>query len=161
MTRSRRGAARWGALVWLVVLALGCATPPTDDEVDAELRQIARSVKPPGELRVVGLYAQSRMDSWAQVAESTSEGRDSTSQPARRLIRAFSQADRRRISVVTGGPYASFNERTVLDAFGAFKSAQLRGLTLVYVSPEPPSDALRMATQKVGCQLVHRAPAER
>lgn len=142
-------------------MALGCATPLSDDEIDAELRQIARSVKPPGELRVVGLYAQSRMDSWAQVAESTAEGRDATSQPARRLIRAFNQADRRKVAVVTGGPYASYNERIVLDAFHGLDRPQLRGLTLLFVSPEPPSDELRMATQKVGCQLVHRAPAER
>jgi hypothetical protein len=161
VTRGRRGARRAFALALLFGMALGCASPPTDEEIDAELRQIAKSVRPAGELRVVGLYATSRMDSWAQVAESTAEGRDSTPMPARRLIRAFSQADRRRIAVVTGGPYASYNERIVLDAFDAVRASKLPGLTLVFVSPEPPSDDLRLATQKVGCKVVHRTPAER
>jgi hypothetical protein len=149
------------ALGLLAVCVLGCATPPSDEEIDAELRQIAKSVKPPGELRVVGLYAESRMDSWAQWAQSTSEGREATSIPARRLARALANADKRRVAVVTGGPYASFNERIVLDAFRVANAQRLPGLTLVFVSPEPPTPELRAAVVKTSAKLVHRAPAER
>jgi hypothetical protein len=145
----------------LAACLLACASPPTDEEVDAELRQIAKSVKPVGELRIVGIYAESRMDSWAQWAESTSEGKEASSLPARRLARALSQSDRKRVAVVTGGPYASFNERIVLDALRVSKLERMRGLTLVFVSPEPPTPELRTAVTNASAKLVHRAPAPR
>jgi hypothetical protein len=145
----------------LAACLLACASPPTDEEIDAELRQIAKSVKPPGELRIVGLYAESRMDSWAQWAESTSEGREASSISSRRLERAMAQSDRKRVAVVTGGPYASFNERIVLDALRASKLQRMPGLTLVFVSPEPPTPELRTAVTKTSAKLVHRAPAPR
>lgn len=151
----------------IAVLALGltwlaCATPPTDEELETELRQIAARVKPKGELRVVALNAGSKMDAWAQLAESTAEGTEAKgSQMSRRLARAFSYANRRRIAVVTGGPFGDLNERTVLDAFGEQKEKRLPGLTLVYVSPEPPSAELRAAVKSVGAALVHATPSER
>jgi predicted aconitase len=143
---------RW--LAGLALLALACATPPSDDEVEAELHRIAASVRPRGELRYVMLNAGSPMDAWAQVTESTAEGKESSSQPARRLARAFSQAEKRRIAVVTGGPYASLNERTVLDAFLHLRAKRLPYLTLVYASPKPPSDELRDAIARTGATLV-------
>jgi hypothetical protein len=152
----------------IAVLALGvawlaCATPPTDEELETELRQIAARVKPKGELRVVALNAGSKMDAWAQLAESTAEGTEAKgSQLSRRLARAFSYANRRRIAVVTGGPFGDLNERTVLDAFAEQKQdVRLPGLTLVYVSPEPPSPELRAAAKGVGAALVHATPAQR
>jgi hypothetical protein len=147
----------------LGLVCLACATPPTDEELEAELRQIAARVKPRGELRIVALNAGSKMDAWAQLAESTAEGTEAqASKQARRLARSFSYANRRRIAVVAGGPYADLNELTVLDAFGEQKQGtRLPGLTLVYVSPEPPSPQLRAAVKQVGAALVHATPAER
>jgi hypothetical protein len=148
----------------LTLCAIACATPPSEEEIDAELRQIARGVKPLGELRCVPLVADSRMDAWAKLAESTAEGKaGEPSKQTRRLLRAFTQAEKRRVAVVTGGPYASLNERVVLDAFQAAgeKTPRLPGLTLVYVSPDPPSDELRTAVTTAGSLLVHRAPAPR
>ena len=141
--------------------ALACATPPTEDELDAELRQIAREVKPQGQLRVVSIIAESRMDAWAKLAADQAEGTETgPAQPARRLLRAFERADRFRVAVVTGGPYADWNERVLRQAFDATKDQRMPGLTLVYVSPEPPSPELRAAVSRAGSQLVHRTLPE-
>lgn len=165
MARARLWLRPASVLAALVLGALACATPPSEEEIDAELRQIARSVKPlRGELRCVPLSADSRMDAFAKLAESTAEGRGGEpSQQTRRLARAFSYAKRRRVAVVTGGPYTSLNERVVLDAFEVAKqkTPRLPGLTLVYVSPEPPTPELRAAVTGMGGLLVYRAPAPR
>ena len=156
MRRARPGSNHRRWLAGLALLALACATPPTDDEVEAELHRIAASVRPRGELRYVMLNAGSPMDAWAQVTESTAEGKESSSQPAQRLARAFEQAGRRRIAVVTGGPYASLNERTLLDAFTHLRVQKLPGLTLVFASPKPPSDDLCDLIKRTGATLVVR-----
>jgi hypothetical protein len=145
----------------LALCSLACATPPTEDELDAELRQIAREVKPQGQLRIVSILAESRMDAWAKLAEDQADGKEAgPAQPARRLIRAFDRADRFRVAVVTGGPYADWNERMVRAALDAGKGKQMPGLTLVYVSPEPPSDELRAAVSRAGSLLVPRTLPE-
>ena len=145
----------------LALFAWACATPPSDEELEAQLRQIAIQVKPRGELRVVAINAESRMDAWTKVAEDFAEGKESrASQQARRLARAFEKAHRQRVAVVTGGPYADLNERMVMDAFALAqdKHQRLAGLTLVFVSPEPPTPELRAAVTRTGSLLVHRAP---
>ena len=160
MTRSRPSP-RF-ALLGLALCALACATPPSDEELETELRQIAREVKPKGELRIVAINAGSRMDAWAKLAEDTAEGNEGgPSQQARRLARAFEKSDRHRVAVVTGGPFADLNERMLLDAFDTARVKRMPGLTLVYVSPEPPTPALRDAATRAGSLLVHRAPAPR
>lgn len=144
--------------VGLALLAVACTIPPTESEVESDLRRIAAKVRPAGELRVVALHAGSRMDAWAQMTESTAEGEDWSSQQVRRLARAFNRADRRRVAVVTGGPYTQLNERVVLEALNSVKPPRLSGLTLVFVSPDPPSADIRGAASQRGSALVHRTP---
>lgn len=155
---------RAGAGLVLALCAAACATPPSEEEVEAQLRAIAAEVKPRGELRVVVVNAESRMDAWAKLAEEQAEGRDrGPSQQARRLARAFEKSHRVRIAVVTGGPYADLNERMVQDAFRVAqeKHPRMAGLTLVFVSAEPPSPELRAAALAAGSLLVYRAPPVR
>jgi hypothetical protein len=145
----------------LVLAALACATPPSNEELEAQLRAIAAEVKPRGELRIVAINAESRMDAWAKLAEDQAEGKErGPSQQARRLARAFEKSHRLRVAVVTGGPYADLNERMVQDAFEVVKEKQQRmaGLTLVFVSPEPPSPELRATVNRASSLLVHRTP---
>lgn len=155
------------AVAWilLALLAQACAAPPTEEEIDAELRRIAAGVTPlRGELRVVPFEADSRMDAWADFVDETAEGKGrEPSGQARWLARVLAQASRRRIAVVTGGPYASLNESAARDAFELVKekTPRLPGLTLVYVSPEPPTPELRAAVARAGGLLVHRTPAPR
>jgi predicted secreted protein len=148
--------------IGLALFALACTIPPTEGEVEDELRRIAKEVRPlPGELRVIALYASSRMDAWGQRMEAVAEGEEFSSQQARRLTRAFNQSERRQISVVTGGPYAELNERVVNEALEGVKPARLPGLTLVFVSPEPPSTDVRQAVSRRGSTLVYRASIRR
>jgi len=164
---ARRRAWLCRAGVWLAfaLLAQACATPPTEEEVDAELRQIASRVKPlPGQLRVVPLMADSKMDALAKLAESTAEGKNGEpTQQARRLARVLSQGARLRVAVVTGGPYDTLNEQVVPAAFDVAKekTPRLPGLTLVYVSPDPPTPEIRAAVSRAGALLLHRTPAPR
>lgn len=146
----------------LALFAVACATPPSDEELEAQLRQVAVQVKPRGELRIVVINAESRMDAWTKLAEDAAEGKERNApQQARRLGRAFEKAHRLRVAVVTGGPYADLNERMVQLAFelAQEKHQRLAGLTLVFVSPEPPTPELRAAVTRTGSLLVHRAPA--
>jgi hypothetical protein len=153
---------RVGSLLGLALLALGCTIPPTESEVESDLRRIAAGVRPlPGELRVVALNAGSRMDAWAQMTESAAEGEEWSSEQVRHLTRVFNKADRRRVAVVTGGPYAQLNERVVLEALDSVKPPRLPGLTLVFVSPEPPTADIRGAVSRRGSVLVHRTPTRR
>jgi len=162
MARTRTRVAAASAGLALALCALACATPPTEDELDTELRQIAREVKPQGQLRVVSILAESRMDAWAKLAEDQADGKEAgPARPARRLLRAFERADRFRVAVVTGGPYADWNERMLRQALDAVKDKRMPGLTLVYVSPEPPSPELQAAVTRAGSLLVHRTLPER
>jgi hypothetical protein len=163
VTRSLPGlqGARAGLALAAALCAFACATPPSDEEVEAQLRAIAAEVKPRGELRVVSIHAESRMDAWTKLAEEKAEGKaGGASQPARRLARAFEKSHRLRVAVVTGGPYADLNEQMVQEAFALAKEKHPRmaGLTLVFVSPEPPSPELRAVVRIAGALLVHRAP---
>ena len=77
----------------MALFALACATPPSDEELDAQLRTIAAEVKPRGELRVVSINAESRMDAWTKLADDEIQGKEhGPSQQARRLARAFEKA---------------------------------------------------------------------
>lgn len=143
------------ARVALVTLALACATPPTDSQVQADLRRLSADVPGLGRSpRLVVLNAGSRMDAWSHVAESTADG---PSTKARALGRRLAKADRQRVGVVVGGPFARWNDQFVLDALEASGSASLPGLTLVVVSPEPPDERLRGAALQRRVKLVHRA----
>jgi hypothetical protein len=149
-------------LLGLAWLGLACSIPPSEADVEGDLRRIAAGVKPlRGELRIVALNASSRMDAWAQMTESRAEGEDWSSSEVRRLARAFNRADRRYVAVVAGGPYADLNARVVQGAFEEVKPPKLPGLTLVFVSPEPPSAEIRQAASRRGSVLVHRTPTLR
>jgi hypothetical protein len=161
VTSWRTSLRRAGVPIGLALLVLACTIPPTESEVESDLRRIAANVRPSGELRVVALYAGSRMDAWAQMTESAAEGEEWSSQQVRQLARAFHRADRRRVAVVTGGPYVQLNERVVLEALDGVKPPRLPGLTLVFVSPEPPTTDIRGAVSRRGSKLVHRTPTRK
>lgn len=141
---------------WILglVAALACATPPSDDEVETQLRRAAAATPELGRRpRVVPLYADSKMAAWAQVTEAKAEG---PSGNARALAQAFENAARQRVAYVVGGPYAALNDRTLLDAFDLVRARKLPGLTLLLVSDKPPSGALVSAARQHGAQLLHR-----
>ncbi len=145
---------------WLVSLLAcacllpACASPPTDDEVRSALRRAASGVQGVGaKPRLVVLNMQTRMEAWSHLAASAAEG---PSTRARAVGRDFKKGERRRIGVVVGGPQSDYVDRFVLDAFESAGPQKLPGLTLVVVSPEPPSDFLGRAARERGVKLVHR-----
>jgi hypothetical protein len=144
--------ALWG--LGLVAALLACAAPPDEEQIEAALRRVAASVPALSpEARVVAVKADSEMDAWAQVVQSTAEG---PSGLARMLAQAFARAERAPLDYVVGGPYPQLNERVVLDAFGSVRAPRLPGLTLLFVSEDPPSEKLRQSAGALGATLLHR-----
>jgi len=145
---------RSGIVIVLTAAALACATPPTDAEVESDLRRLSADVRGLGPSpRLVVLNAGSSMDAWSHVAESRADG---PSTRARALGRRFAKGSQRRVGIVVGGPFPQLNDRMVLDALEAAGSGPLPGLTLVMVSPEPPEEQLRIAALRRRVKLVHR-----
>jgi len=141
---------------WILGIAavLACATPPSDDQIEAQLRRVAAATPELGRRpRVISLYADSKMAAWAQVTEATAEG---PSGEAHALAQAFESAARTRVAYAVGGPYPKLNERTLLDAFDLVHARKLPGLTLLMVSDRPPSQALLSAARQRGARLLHR-----
>jgi len=142
----------------LIAALLACASPPTDADVEADLRRLSADVRGLGSSpRLVVLNAGSSMDAWSHVAESKAEG---PSVRARALGRRFAKGSQERVGIVVGGPFPQLNDRMVLDALEASGSGPLPGLTLVIVSPEPPEERLRIAALQRRVKLVHRALPE-
>lgn len=146
----------WGLVLGFVGLGLvvGCASPPTDDEIKLQLRSASEGVRGLGRTpRLVVLNAQSKMEAWSHVAESAADGPSSR---ARAVGRNFKKGRRQRVGVVVGGPQSDYVDRFVRDAFESAGPDGLPGLTLLVVTPEPPSDWVRGAALKRGVKLVHR-----
>jgi hypothetical protein len=137
-----------------LVAALACATPASEHEVAARLHRVAAATPELGQRpRVVSLYADSKMAAWAQATEATAEGPSGNS---RALAQAFESAARHRVAYAVGGPYATLNDRTLLDAFDLVRAQKLPGLILLLVSDRPPSEALRSAARQHGARLLYR-----
>jgi hypothetical protein len=144
--------------VWGILLAtaslVACASASTDADIKTALQRAAASVPElPRDARIVVVNADSEMDAWTEVARATSEGPLGLS---RVLAQAFARAERQRAAFAVGGPYPQLNDRVLLDAFSAVRAPRLPGLTLLLVSPKPPSDSLRDAAAAHGAVLLHR-----
>jgi hypothetical protein len=140
--------------VSLLCLAVACASPPTDQQIRSELQRASTGVQGIGSKpRLVVLNMQTRMEAWSHLAESAAEG---PSTRARAVGRDFKKGRRRRVGVVIGGPQSDYVDRFVRDAFESAGPDKLPGLTLVVVSPEPPTDFLGRAARDRGVKLVHR-----
>ena len=144
--------ALWG--LGLLAALFACAAPPDEEQIEALLRRVAASVPALSpEARVVAVTADSEMEAWAQVVQSKAEG---PSGLARMLAQAFAYAERTPLDYVVGGPYPQLNERVVLDAFGDVRATRLPGLTLLFVSEDPPSDELAQRARTLRATLLHR-----
>lgn len=145
---------RWVGVVG-IALAAGCATPPSDARVEAELRRLGAEVRELGRApRIVVLNAGSQMDAWGKISASQADGPSTRMQA---LGSQLAKADRRRVGVVMGGPFPQLNDRMVLDALAASGTGPLPGLTLLLVSPEPPHEDVRLEARRRRIRLVHRA----
>jgi hypothetical protein len=147
--RRRIAASLAGAL-----LALGCASPVSEDELARSLEEAAASAPDPRAARqIFPVHAPTRVAALSLLSEAKSDPRSPLSL---QLGRRFASAARRRTNLVVGGPWTDLCDQVVRNAFALNRERALPGLTLIFVAPEPPSDALRSAAATVHARLQHR-----
>jgi hypothetical protein len=106
-----------------------------------------------GRKRIIPIYAETQMAAWALLADAKS---DPSSPMSQRLSRGLAAAARRGFGVVVGGPYPALSDQVVRNALTLHRERPLGGLTLVFVSAKPPSEALSKAAASAGARLHHR-----
>lgn len=135
-------------------LAIGCATPLTEADLEAKLQAAGATVSRPGRKRVIPIYAESKTSAWTLLAEAKV---DPESRLSAQLGKRLALARRRGLSTIVGGPYPALSDQVVLNAFGLCRDGDLSGLTVVFVSPERPSQALAQAAARAKVRLHYRA----
>ncbi len=139
----------------LAGFAASCISPLSESEVQAGLARAAASV--PGiskGRRLVAIYAETRMEAWALLAEAKAE--PEASALSRQLGHRFARGERYRIDYVVGGPYPALSDQIVRNALEFNKGRVLRGLRVVFVSSKEPSAELRSAALRAKTRLEHR-----
>jgi hypothetical protein len=137
----------------LLTLATGCITPLSEADLERNLEKAAASVPALGRKRVIPIYAETRMAAWALLADAKS---DPSSTLSYQLSRGLAAAARRGVGVVVGGPYPALSDQVVRNALTLQGERPLGGMTLVFVSAKPPSEALREAAKRANARLTHR-----
>ena len=140
-------------LAVFLMLAMGCVTPFTEADLEKDLARSASSVPALGRKRVIPIYAETQMAAWALLADAKS---NPSSPMSYRLSRGLALAARRGFGVVVGGPYPALSDQVVRNALTLHRERPLGGLTLVFVSAKPPSEALREAAMSADARLHHR-----
>ncbi len=135
-----------------LMLAMGCVTPLTEADLEKDLDRAASSVPALGRKRIIPIYAETQMAAWALLADAKS---DPSSPMSYRLSRGLAVAARRGFGVVVGGPYPALSDQVVRNALTLHRERPLGGLTLVFVSAKPPSEALWEAATIADARLQH------
>ncbi len=140
-------------LIVSLMLAAGCITPGSEADLEKDLERAASSVPTLGRKRIIPVYAETKMAAWALLADAKS---DPSSPMSYRMSRGLAAAARRGFGVVVGGPYPALSDQVVRNALTLHRERPLGGLTLVFVSAKPPSEALRKAAKHAEARLYHR-----
>jgi len=136
-----------------LMLATGCITPLTEDDLEKDLERAASSVPSLGRKRVIPIYAETRMAAWALLADAKS---NPSSPMSYRLSRGLAAAARRGFGVVVGGPYPALSDQVLRNALTLHRERPLGGLKLLFVSAKPPSEALWQAAKHADARIHHR-----
>jgi hypothetical protein len=140
-------------LVVSLMLATGCVTPLTEDDLEKDLDRVASSVPSLGPKRVIPIYAESRMAALALLADAKS---NPSSPLSYRVSRGLARAARRGLGVVVGGPYPALSDQVLRNALTLHRERPLGGLKLLFVSEKPPSEDLLEAAKHAHARLRHR-----
>jgi hypothetical protein len=152
-------ALRFRAYVWLIpvlgaLLALGCVTPMTRDELQGKLAAAAASVPGLGRKpQYFPIFAETKTEAWVLLADARS---DPASGLSSQLSSHLATARSRRQVLVVGGPYSELCDQVLLNALALKRDRPLRGLTLLLVAPDPPSPSLTAAVSAANARLYHR-----
>lgn len=136
-----------------VLLAIGCVTPMTENDLERRLEQAAGPLAPSGKSRVYPIWAETNFVALALLTEART---DPESDLSKRLGSGIALSARRGMHVVVGGPYAHLTDQVLRNALTLQGDGSLRGLVVVFVSPEPPSRELAQAVQQARARLYHR-----
>jgi outer membrane murein-binding lipoprotein Lpp len=135
-------------------LVAGCASPLTREELASRLEEAAASAPDPRAAhQIFAVHAPTRVAAYALLSEAKSDPRSPLSF---QLGRRLATASGRRGSVVVGGPYTDLCDQVVRNALSMNRARGLRGLTVIFVAPEPPSEELRVAASASRAKLQHR-----
>ena len=99
------------------------------------------------------IHADSRMEAWARLGDARAQTSDALSRALGQQLRATRT---RRLTFVVGGPYPDLSDQVILNALEWNQGSVLPGLTLVYVSPEPPSAELSSKLDQKRARVVHQ-----
>ena len=145
---------RIAASLVCAILAAGCASPVTPDELELRLEEAAASAPDPRAARqIFPVHAPTRVVALLLLSEAKSDPRSPLSL---QLSRRFATASSRRTSFVVGGPYADLCDQVVRNAFALNRDRRLLDLSVIFVAPEPPSQELRVAAAAAHVRLQHR-----
>jgi hypothetical protein len=140
-------------LLGACLLAAGCVTPITEEELETRLELAAEPFEALGRRRLIPIYAETSFIARALLTEARVNPESPlTTQVSKRL----GIAARRKFHVVLGGPYPDLSDRILLNAFALNRKQGLAGLTIVYVSDARPSFELAEAASEVHAHLHHR-----
>jgi hypothetical protein len=143
----------WAAAALLALLGVACVTPISEEQVQDKLAAAAKPVAVSKQQRIIAIYADSKIVAWGLTTEAKN---DPNSELAQHVSRSLEVARTRHTDVVVGGPYADLNDQIVQNALALSERGSLAGVRLIYVSPKPPSEALRQAVGKAHASLYHR-----
>jgi hypothetical protein len=136
------------------LLALGCVTPMTRDQLQGKLTAAAASVPSLGRKpQYFPIFAETKTEAWILLADARS---DPASQLSSQLSSHLATASSRRQALVVGGPYSELCDQVLRNALALRREKPLRGLTLVLVAPDPPSPQLTAAASAASARLYHR-----
>lgn len=135
-------------------LVASCASPLTREELASRLEEAAASAPDPRAAhQIFPVHAPTRVAALALLSEAKSDPRSPLSF---QLGRRLATASGRRGSVVVGGPYTDLCDQVVRNALSLNRARGLRGLTVIFVAPESPSQELRVAAAAAHARLQHR-----
>ena len=140
-------------LVLLAALVLGCATPPSEADLEQRLERLGSATQGLRRPRVVAIQADTRANAFGLLMEA----RANTDSPLSLAIgRQLAAAHRTHRDLVAGGPFGDLNDRLLCNALALQAEKGLSGLQLIVASPDPPSRALLVAAGKAHVHLLHR-----
>jgi len=126
----------------------------TRDELQGKLAAAAASVPALGRKpQFFPIFAETKTEAWILLADARS---DVSSPLSRQLSARLGTASSRRQALVVGGPYSELCDQVVLNALTLRRDRPLRGLTLVFVAPDPPSPSVTAAVSAASARLYHR-----
>lgn len=135
-------------------LAAGCVAPLTEAGLELKLKDAGATVSGLRRERVIPIYAESKTMAWTLLAEAKLEP---DSRLSAQVGKSLELATRRGMSTIVGGPYPALSDQVVRNALALQRDGDLSGLTLVFVSPQRPSQALMRAAARARVRLRYRA----